>query len=284
MHVKCPKCKAELDLTVEVLSAAEGLIRCGECDTAFNALALIPDDPKKAEAPKPSPARDASRDQPRPKPQTRKPAESTKVTSEPEAAREESDSPNERDKLPMADLFENAPETLPPGDGPPLQIGAEDEQARKHHWWVAATLAMVVLLGIQLVIASSGALARFSATRPIAEAVCSVMNCQVPQPRQPEAISLLDRDIRKHPSVEGGLMITATMSNQLGSAQPYPVVEIQLSDLDGRPVALRRFDPHEYLASETDISAGMPPEILVPMSFEVVDPGDRAVAFEFRFR
>jgi hypothetical protein len=60
-------------------------------------------------------------------------------------------------------------------------------------------------------------------------------------------------------------------------------LELRLSDLDERAIAMRRFQPHEYLSDSARIESGMPANTTLPVEFEVVDPGADAVAFEFRF-
>lgn len=82
----------------------------------------------------------------------------------------------------------------------------------------------------------------------------------------------------------GALIISATLVNDAGFTQPFPVLEISLGDLQGRQVALRRFRPAVYLPDSVNVEAGMAPDSRVQVSLEVVDPGKSAVAFEFAFR
>jgi hypothetical protein len=79
------------------------------------------------------------------------------------------------------------------------------------------------------------------------------------------------------------LIISASMINQAPFGQPYPTVEITLSDVNERRIALRRFAPEEYLSDLRALAAGLPAGGSASLSLEVEDPGKDAVAFEFRF-
>jgi hypothetical protein len=78
-------------------------------------------------------------------------------------------------------------------------------------------------------------------------------------------------------------MISASMVNDAEFVQRFPVVEVVLSDLNERPIAMRRFLPAEYLADTDNQARGFPAAATAPLVFEVADPGQEAVAFEFRF-
>ena len=96
-------------------------------------------------------------------------------------------------------------------------------------------------------------------------------------------IALMARDVRPHPSVLHALIISATLATQAPFAQSYPVVEITLSDVDQRRIAMRRFRPDEYLGDSAAIRRGFGAGATTTFSLEVEDPGRDAVAFEFRF-
>jgi hypothetical protein len=119
--------------------------------------------------------------------------------------------------------------------------------------------------------------------RPWLEKACAALGCQVPLRRDDDLLQLASRDIRPHPSVPGALIISATLQNAADFAQPFPTVEITLSDLDEQRIAMRRFRPNEYVSDPRVLAAGLAPAAKAPLVFEVADPGKSAVAFEFRF-
>jgi len=100
---------------------------------------------------------------------------------------------------------------------------------------------------------------------------------------QVASIRLVSREVRPHPEAPKALMISASMVNDAGFTQRFPLVEVTLSDLGERIIAQRRFTPGEYLAEAESLQRGFPAGATAPLVFEVADPGQEAVAFEFRF-
>lgn len=148
-------------------------------------------------------------------------------------------------------------------------------------WWLAAALLLVVLV-VQCVLADRARLAADPDWRPALERICGVLRCDLPPWHAPQAFVMSARDIRPHPSVPNALLITASFRNGAAFAQAWPQVELAMSDLDGRPIAQRRFAPREYLGG-TPAQALLAPGQSASVTLEVVDPGRRAVAFEFEF-
>lgn len=148
-------------------------------------------------------------------------------------------------------------------------------------WGLWSGVAAMALLG-QWFTGEHDQLARNPALKPWVIKACQVFGCRIELPTDLTKIQLVSRSIEPHPSVEGALLISATLQNQAEFPQPHPVVEIAMADLSGRAVAMRRFSPAQYLESADP--AGMMPGHLLPLVFEVIDPGRDAVAFEFEFR
>ncbi|MEM9304027.1 MAG: DUF3426 domain-containing protein [Pseudomonadota bacterium] len=155
-------------------------------------------------------------------------------------------------------------------------------EGRSGPWRVMTILLTLVLFG-QTLWWGRDELQTNPTTRGWLESACETFGCTLPLRQDVALIRLASRDIRPHPSVEGALIVNATLHNQAEFRQPYPSVQIRLSDLQGNPVAARRFAPEDYLERPGLALDGMPPRTMVPLVFEVVDPGDDAVAFEFDF-
>lgn len=51
MYTNCPNCSKEFEIFAEHLKAANGMVRCGACHTAFNALVRLYDQPKQLDLP-----------------------------------------------------------------------------------------------------------------------------------------------------------------------------------------------------------------------------------------
>ena len=103
------------------------------------------------------------------------------------------------------------------------------------------------------------------------------------QEEGPEPREILEREVRDHPQVDDALLIHVTFANQADFVQPYPVFAVSFSDVSGTPVAARRFRPDEYLSDTRNTAGGMQPGERAQLMLEVVDPGERAVSFQFDF-
>ena len=105
----------------------------------------------------------------------------------------------------------------------------------------------------------------------------------MPLVKDTSKIVMINRSVRPHPGVEGTLLITAIFRNEADHAQPFPIVEVTLSDLRGQRIGMRRFEPQEYLETGNDIEQGMQPMTLVPVTLEVIEPESEAPDFLFDF-
>jgi predicted Zn finger-like uncharacterized protein len=150
-------------------------------------------------------------------------------------------------------------------------------------WWTFACLLLVLTLAAQLAWNERATLFRNPQTRPWVAQICRNLPCHLPLIRDVSKLELVSRDIRPDPATAGALLITATLRNDAAFRQPWPLVVVELSDIDGNPVAMRRFRPAEYMPDPARRTAGITPGATVAVAFEVADPGKRAVNFQFSF-
>jgi predicted Zn finger-like uncharacterized protein len=247
MYTQCPHCLSVFQPTPHVLARSRGRLRCGVCESDFDALERLTDQPIHAAAPAVVPS-------------------STVVRVDPEAPPQQ------------GHLFEPAvPES-------PTFVTRETARGatRGNGAWWTGSLALALLLGAQIVLAQRAELARDPQWRAALQKVCAHLRCSLPAWRDVTALHISASDVRPHPSVPDALMISATFRNDAPWPQAWPVLQISLADLDGKAVALRRFEAAEYLGSgpdETTLGAGQSATV----TLEVQDPGKQAVAFNFEF-
>lgn len=98
-----------------------------------------------------------------------------------------------------------------------------------------------------------------------------------------DLIKLIKRDITTHPSVKGALLINATIVNTAAFVQPFPMMQITLSDINSTVIAKHRFQPAEYLGTDVNLRRSMPPNSPEQISLKIPDPGKDAVNFELNF-
>ena len=149
------------------------------------------------------------------------------------------------------------------------------------HWKTGAAIAaLALLLVLQLLLADRARLSAQARWRPLLSNVCSVLGCALPPWREPAAFTVLAREVRPHPSTPGALRVTATFRNDARWPQPWPQVQLTLSDVNGNPVAARDFSARDYLdagPAQAELGSGQSASI----AFDIVEPESRSVAFDF---
>lgn len=175
-------------------------------------------------------------------------------------------------------------ETKPQAKSAPSFVRSADASGTTqatHGWKLpAAIAALALLLALQLLLADRNRLAADAGWRPVVAAVCGVLRCSLPPWREPAAFVLIDRDVQAHPKKSGVLRVTATFRNDARWAQPWPRLQLILSDIDGNPVAARVFTVREYLGAapqQSLLASGQTASI----AMDVVEPAARSVAFDF---
>lgn len=148
---------------------------------------------------------------------------------------------------------------------------------------VAAVVALSLLLGLQLLLADRARLATHAQWRPLLEFVCGALSCSLPPWREPAAFTLVQRNVRQHPTVRGALRVTATFRNDARWPQPWPRLQLSLADVDGRIAGTRIFEAQEYLGGapeQAELGSGESAAV----AMDVLEPASNIVAYDFRFR
>jgi predicted Zn finger-like uncharacterized protein len=266
MYTQCPECLTVYKLEAELLVPACGCLRCGHCEAVFNALGTLA-----TQLP--------------PEPFTRLPERA--LDQEPPVAevavfrpRPVPPAPDDESAAPV-----HAEETTE--DFTQLTFTPKFAKTRRRSWhglaWTTVCIVLMLGLGAQLAWAKRDSLIADPTIGPALQAGCSVVGCRLPLVAEPTRLRLLARDVEQHPSVRDGLLITASVRNDASFAQPYPVVTIVLSDANGQRLAMRRFEPRDYVGDPGVREHGLDGGATTAMVFEVQDPGQRAVAFAFSF-
>jgi len=306
MLTQCPHCKAIFKVTPDQLRVANGMVRCSQCSEVFNGMEYVsflsPEDLSNQTRTGLTPVIDPPRNEPGPRSEEpplsplSKPApiapprfESYQPDTPPttEQSRPDARTPEPEPEAPLGmDETELEDEAIP-------SLLQEDLRPDMHHTAPRrrATSALLVAGSLVLALALVGQnlyfhgreLARHPDLYPILSQACALLGCRIGPPRDLAAIEVLTRNVYTHPNRPDALMITATLANRATHPQPYPLMQISLTDLQGKVVAMGRFEPEAYLPPGTDPSTLMPPEQPLNVGVEVADPGNTALAFEFEF-
>jgi hypothetical protein len=152
-------------------------------------------------------------------------------------------------------------------------------------WWVgiAMTLGMLALIA-QIFWYQFDSWGRDPTLRPVYGFICDLAGCELPVLRELSALQTQKLLVRSHPELADALIVDAVIVNDAAFAQPFPVLELRFTTIDGNLVARRGFKPEEYLAGELAGATLMAPKTPVRLALEITDPGGDAVNYFLSFR
>jgi len=266
MYTKCPECSAVFRVTADQLNMADGLVRCGICDSVFNGRDYFEEDhdPNVTPDNNQEPCQQAS-DQNFIEDQW--PSEDTDASELDQQNDDDALTDEERVPTVIRDDFGG---NILSKTNSPIQI------------------AVFTIGAIALAIFFLGQISYWQNVdvlpRTWVNSFCKTFGCGGDNQRDLAAIKILNRNIYTHPNVKKALMITTSFVNKSVSPQTYPQLEITLLDTHGKIVALRRFSPKDYLVNKSLADTLMPPNQPVGARLEVLDPGNKVIAYEFEFK
>ncbi len=221
MQSQCPTCQSVFRVQKNQLKQADGLVRCGHCDSIFNGYDHL---------------------------------------------------------LKNRDKVAHTPEMLKR-----MLLGRKQSTpATTVAWSMIITLVGLALL-LQLAYLQRERLVDQAHIGPHIKSVCHQLPwCTLQAKRDLAQLQLVSRNVYSHPNVENALMINAVVTNTASYPQPYPKLLVSMSNVRGQIVAQRYFMPEEYVRPSGD-ELLMEPGKAIPVSIEVMDPGQDALAFELDF-
>lgn len=255
MQTHCPQCGTQFRVTETQTTVADGYVRCGICEEVFNVYEV---------ANKSSLQHDHK--------------------NSPDIAIDES----QKDTY---DFFDK--------ESDELMEYVVPEQFRDSHTYNSHFTTSTVLWGIGFLLLSVSLLIEYvwfnrnqfmqvPEIQVEIEKLCQTFDCKNLSMRNPAKIELVTRNIYSHPNEKDALMVNVTMKNNAEFSQPYPVMNINFSDIRGSIVASRYFLPGEYLTLEHQQSDNKQQDLLQPdtstsITLEIQDPGKQAMTYEFNF-
>ena len=149
--------------------------------------------------------------------------------------------------------------------------------------WAALSLAAVLVFTSQYLIFNFAELSRTPTWRPFYANLCGAIGCALPNPSDVTRLRGANLVVRDHPAAAGALIVDVIVFNEAEYPQPFPLLELGFTNLNGQAVASRRFQPAEYLRGDLTDMTQMPPGVPVRLSLEIVDPGSEAQNYTLRF-
>ena len=156
------------------------------------------------------------------------------------------------------------------------------------HPAITALSALTIMIAgfaivLQLAYFERARLLQQPALRHTVNAICARLTfCAIPAKRDLQKIQLQSRNVYSHPNLEQSLIVNAVINNAADFSQPYPILQVSMSNIRGQVIAERYFQPNEYLP-DTEHKKLFAPGATTAIHLELVDPGQNALAFELDF-
>lgn len=281
MQTQCPHCKTRFRVTETQVNTAKGFVRCGICKEVFNAFETTNNASQNEKSLADS---DILAEQ----------AESFD-TAETNIDIRASDNTGSFDFDVTADTDNDRKDTFDffdENNTASLQHVVPDNfrepsSASRSIFstllWGGATLLLTATLMIEYAWFNRDQFKHIADLQQLVDKICGHFECKNIAIRDATKIELVTRNVYTHPNNKQALMVNVTMKNNANFAQPYPVMQIDFSDIRGGVVAARRFFPAEYLDIEGQPPYLLPPDTSNTVTLEIRDPGKQAMTYEFNF-
>lgn len=291
MYCRCPECQTVFSVTKTQLQGRDGLVRCGHCTTVFRGDLNLVDGPDSKPAPaKPSTPPPSEKPEQPPAPKT--PAQ----TPTPAAAANE----------PVNEIVIPAPATLKPvqinTSKKPMHIRPEQQQLSKDEvkdilhelvgrkpgdrtrplFWGLGILLLFVLLAGQTLFYYRDTLAWHPTIGPYIQLACKKLDCSIAARRDVALIELTGTTVAPHPKYKNILRVKATLINRAKYNQPFPLMEVKLTNRRGGTTSRRLFAPDQYLKDKAQVTDGMPRNTAVTAILDVNNPDRKTEGYEIR--
>lgn len=287
MFTRCANCKTVFRVTPQQLQASSGQVRCGRCESVFDAFAslsakfpsAVEDDEDDDVAGQPAGLGNVAAALSRsfPSPERANGEERTRAKAVVQIARPEPAPPRSPDiaagasrildeaiALDSRDRLEDlrvmaAPAAEAPLDMPAEVIGVPPRSDVLGRRLRIASIALGVIAFIQALWVFATPIANaVPGLRPAMEGVCTVLFCSVALPRLPDQLFLEASDLQMvTPARPNEVLLTATFRNRADVAQQLPQVELTLIAGANQTAARKVFRPEEYLGPQTIANRGI---------------------------
>ncbi len=145
--------------------------------------------------------------------------------------------------------------------------------------WLLLCFLAVLGLGAQLIWFERAQLARYPQLGSLYALLCDQVDCSLQRPAL-ELIRNHNLLLQPHPQYLDALSATILLENEAPFEQPWPALNLRFTDLKGRLVAQRTFQPSEYLDAGAMDPKHMPPGRSLQVNLELATPGRRGTSYE----
>lgn len=264
-HSQCPECQTVFTVTDKQLAQRKGLVRCGRCDAVFQAdQNLVTRDLHKKQTVEPV-------------------ATDKKNITDTSAKHRKAQSP-EIDKKTAADKIaeENDFYQAPLPTVSELIHGRQLGPRTRPVFWGLGVFVMVALLAGQWMYFYRDQLARDEQWASYVQMFCQTLHCTITPRHDVGLVELTDTRVTPHPKFDKALRVKATLINRARYTQPYPLMEVTLTNTEGKVLARKRFSAQEYLKNTKQLGVGLAPNVARKAQMEITSPDTTADGYEIR--
>ena len=155
--------------------------------------------------------------------------------------------------------------------------------------WLGALAVFVLGLGLAAQAAwwGRGELLRQPQVHAALTKLCPALRCEVPLPRLPGTIEILQSTLTADPKRPDALRLQLGLVSRAEVPQRPPVLQLELYDPAGTLLAARRFEPPEYLVAKAisgdlSLSPDQAVQAALDMAVQDVASGTRPTGFRIR--
>lgn len=164
-----------------------------------------------------------------------------------------------------------------------LTFGANGGQRSANpnaRWWIVGSIALVVVLALQVVHHHRDDLVRHAKLGPTVTRLYHAVGLTLQPQWELKAYELQQWGVLTDAAIPDTLRVRASITNRAAFAQPYPLIKLALQDRWGAPVGMRAFEPSEYLPAANGTNRLLAPKQRANAEIVIVDPGADAVGFQ----
>lgn len=170
-----------------------------------------------------------------------------------------------------------------PAPRPRVERASSSATSSARPLWVGGIILILVALGASLGIVNFQQWSREPSLRPVYQAACGVLACQLPDQADTTRIHANKLVVRTHPTIPNALSVDTLMINEASYPQPFPLLELTFEDINGNLVARSTFRPDQYIRDPGIDVRKMPPRTPFHVGLELRDPGRGAANYHLRF-
>ena len=235
---QCPNCRTHFKITQEQSNAHQGQVRCGRCQTVFNAVKYLYTPPQQLDLPL---ALDDIDD-----------ATGLFTVYDPYGDNGEAASISSQAAARQANDFSHIPDVYV---APVAKL-----HSRRQMWlWASGSVLLAIILLLQTTYFMRVEIAaRLPGLKLVMVQICAPFNCTIPLPQKIDLLSIESSELEADPKLDNIITLHALLRSRARYPLAYPTIELTLTDTQDNALARRFFGPADYMPTGADEKRGFP--------------------------